>query len=157
MRGFYLKGILFSTYFHFNDIRSKWPEQFHRITFVSISPSLKIRDDIERFCSDKGKITITVCDQSEEQSLAIHADLRQIFSQEKYGIKTAIVNEANELIHKSDGTTPLLFTPRVWSQLTEEEQSAPDVFKVVYQLNRKDLNYLGNRNMWNRVIKKQGV
>lgn len=148
------QGNLISTYFHYTDIRIKWPEQFHNTTFVSISPAEQIRDKVDKLCSNILKPVVRVCDLSEEQSLAIHADLKLIFSEENYDLETCIVKKANELIEKTENDSPLLFTPRVWAELSDEEKALPNVFKVVYQINSKDLNLLGKKNRWERVPEK---
>ncbi len=149
------KGKLISTYFHYSDIRSKWPEQLHNIAFVSISPDQTIKDKIDKLYGTKKIINIRICDLNEEQSLAIHADLLLIFPKDKYKISTCIVEKANELIKNSNIEDPVLFTPRVWAQLTEEEKNYPGVFKVVYKINNKDLNVLGKNLNWKISNKKR--
>lgn len=146
------EGELLSTYFHFNEIRMRWPRQFHRVSFLTIRPDTAIRAQIlKRYGSNKG-LDIIICDQDEKKAPAIQADLEQIFLGEKFFLKTVIVKRAGELINKQNVDAPLLFTPRVWAQLNEKEKNNPQTFKVVYKIEAEELDSIGKEKQW---IKKQ--
>jgi GntR family transcriptional regulator len=144
------EGVIISTYFHFNEIRLRWPDRFRDILFVPIQPDHKIRREIQDRYPDPNQIQLRVCDKDELKAMAIKADLQRIFPPAEFDINLSIKKDPAGFFKDSGPEHILLFTPRIWDQLSEKEKKHPRSFKVTYQILPEQISNLGDKLKWRK-------
>ena len=142
-------GAVVGTYFHYNDIRLRWPGRFTEIAFVAIRPDPSLRTQLARRVGAKAPATVRLCEMDLEKARNIAADLVPILPPNRYRIVPHVVKRPGELL-KGGGEHPILFAPRVWGGLTAEERSDPRAVEVRYSIPPGELAELGDRFGWRR-------
>ncbi len=143
-------GPVVATYFHYNEVRRRWPHRLHEIRFTAIHPDPQIPSRVtSRVRRGKCK-TLTLCEFEESMALNIASDLSLLFPGDKYRIEPRVVERANELLGSSQRRTPVLFAPRVWDALTRQERAHPRAIKVFYVFTQDELDAMGRHFGWPR-------
>jgi GntR family transcriptional regulator len=142
-------GAMVGTYFHYNDIRIRWPGRLSEIAFVAIRPDPALRARLAPRLGAKTPTTVLLCEMDREKARNIAADLVPILPPARYRIVPHVVKRPGELL-KSGGKHPILFAPRVWGALTPEERSDPRAIEVRYFIPPAELAELGERFGWRR-------
>jgi hypothetical protein len=145
------EGTVVATYFHYNDIRRRWPHRLHRIDFAAIRPDPDLLPLLEAATPGRSRwITLRLCEYEKTMGANIAADLSVMLPPDRYRIQPVRVERAGDLFEAHLGRTPLLFSPRVWKDLTEEQRSDPRAFRVTYRFEPSALESLGEKHGWAR-------
>jgi len=144
-------GPIVATYFHYNEVRRRWPHRLHEIRFAAIHPDPRLPKDPRIARSSGKRITLTLCEFDEPMARNIAADLTALFVAERFLLKTRLVRRANELLQVSGSRGPVLFSPRGWGGLTPDERNDPRAVKVLYVFTNQELAEMGNRFGWRRL------
>jgi DNA-binding transcriptional regulator YhcF (GntR family) len=142
-------GPVIGTYFHYNEIRQRWPRRLHEVHFVSVRPDAALASRV-RLPAGTGKHrTIHVVEFEEQKAANIAADLESLFPRDRFQLKPKVVTSASEPL-VADGRTPLIYTPRTWAALTDEQRADPRVIKATYVIAPDDRERLGDNFGWRR-------
>ena len=76
------------------------------------------------------------------------ADLTAILPPDQFRIETRIVQEPGAALDATEDATPVLFSPRLWWRLSEEQKQHPRAYEVRYVIAADDLRHLGRRFAW---------
>ncbi|MEE9464847.1 MAG: GntR family transcriptional regulator [Candidatus Neomarinimicrobiota bacterium] len=139
-----------ATYYHYDEIRQRWPESLPDIHFVTILPDPSIVNQVKFQAPARNGSTVTICETAYRMATNLVIDLTPLLSREGYTIETRIVKTANELLSSTDTDTPLIFSPQLWSALTRQEQADPRVIRMYYGIKHDDLENLGRHLDWSR-------
>ncbi len=140
------KGPVVATYFHYNEIRRRWPERLHEIRFAAIAPDPALA---RRFShSGTRRLTLQLCEYEEAMAWNIIADLSLLFPEDRFLLKPRVTRTPRRLIGSASKRTPLLFSPRLWDTLTEEERAQPHVHGVGYRFLPEELERIGHDFDW---------
>ncbi|MFH2002749.1 MAG: GntR family transcriptional regulator [Planctomycetota bacterium] len=142
-------GPVVATYFHYNDIRRRWPHRLDEIRFVSIRPDPGLAARIGPV-PRRGRKAVILCEFEEQKAINIAADLESVLPRARYSLKPLVVKKASEALDAKAGRTPVVLTPRIWAQLKPDEQTRPGLFKVFYTITPQDLAALGEQAGWKR-------
>lgn len=139
-------GAVVATYFHYNDLRVRWPARLAEIRFAAIRPDPAITGRVAG--PRKGtRATLLLCETEEGKARSIAADLSLLFSPADYRIEPQTVQEPGELL-KGPSRTPVLFAPRIWDRLSESQQSDPRAVEVRYMIPPEEMSTLGAHFGW---------
>jgi GntR family transcriptional regulator len=139
-------GPIVATYFHYNELRVRWPAALAAIRFVAIRPDPSIADRVPR--PRRGvRTTLILCETDAAQAVNIAADLSLLLPPARYRIEPRAVRDPAELL-RARGRTPLLFSPRVWDRLRESQQADPRAIEVRYHIPREEIDALGRHFGW---------
>ncbi len=136
-------GTMIATYFHFNEIRRRWPRRISDIHFVSIQPDPRLRSDLRMLDLPDGDTVLIVCEYDEQMASNVASDLTLLFKDESYRVDPRVVSSANAMLKRSSQHSLLLFPPRVWGDLSTEERSHSRAKKVPYRFTEEALDSLG--------------
>ena len=136
-------GIIIATYFHYNDIRCRWPHRLHEVRFVTITPD---PDLIKRLPRDVRHVVLYEKDQATADTLT--ADLSPLLVPEGYEIVPVVSTEIDKELRNTSNDTIALIAPRAWSSLGKDSQSNPRVFEANYVIKDEDLTSLGDDMGW---------
>ncbi len=140
-------GAIIATYFHYNDIRRRWPHRLHEVLFVSIAPDPTL---VRRLPDDTRRVQLCERDQVTAENLA--ADLSSLLAAEGYEIAPLVSKNLNTMIAENNEQTILLIAPRAWTSLNSQSQANPRVFAANYVINTGDLDTLGKKLGWNTRV-----
>jgi GntR family transcriptional regulator len=141
-------GDVVATYFHYNDVRQRAPERLARVNFVTIRPDEALAERIGRG-GRRGKPRVSLVERDESMARSIAADVSVILAPLGVApVPVMVTNPADAIAAAKPGET-LLFSPRMWGALTDEQRSDGRSVEVRYVIDAAELAALGERLGWN--------
>jgi hypothetical protein len=138
-------GPLIATYFHYNDIRTRWPERFAAVRFVAIHPDPALSARLASFRRGRGRTRVLVCEREAPMVANVAADVRAVLPAARYDVATRVESSPGAALAAAPKGTPVLFAPRIWAALTPAERADPRAVEIRYVIEPKDLAALGER------------
>ena len=135
-------GEILATYFHYNEIRTRWPDRLDSIRFATIRPERELARHLRKRRRGAGKITVTLCELDAPTLEAVAADLSVILPPGGFVLRQRLVQDPVDAL-SGRGRSPVLLPPRVWSRLSVEQRSDPRVFQVRYVFDPDELETIG--------------
>ena len=143
------RGLIVGTYFHYNDIRTRWPARFPEVRFVAIRPDAKLPDRLRGFARRGRRMVVRVCEREASMAANIAADVAGILPPDRYDVVPVVEPTPGATLARSTRNRgPLLFAPRVWGTLTDEQRADPRAVEVRYIVDPHDLAELGLERRW---------
>lgn len=162
-------GPVVATYFHYNDIRTRWPERFPDVHFVAIHPDPAVAARLAQFRDRvrdgqtergrarrgqargqarirgraRGRTTVLVCEREPAMARNIAADVRAILPADRFDVTARVESSPGAALATAPSGTPLLFAPRVWAALSPARRADPRAMEIRYLIEPKDLAELG--------------
>jgi len=145
------EGALVATYFHYNELRRRWPRRLDDVRFATIRVAPQLLDELHRLGAGAGKRTrLPLCELEPAIADNIAADVRALLPEDEFQVVPTVVASASELLTPRR-RTPLLFSPRVWGLLADEERAHPLALEVRYAFPAEELDALGRHFHWARI------
>lgn len=142
-------GTVVGTYFHYNDVRLRWPERLPEVQFLPIVPEASLAGALSRGRRrGSGKTTVQLCERDAAMAGNIAADLVRILPADRFRMATRVVSRAEEALESPRSTDPLLLSPRMWGELSPELRKDPRVHQVRYVFDPGALDALGGAQGW---------
>ena len=141
-------GLLVGTYFHYNDIRQRWPHRLDEVRFVAIAPDAGLAQRLPPRGRAGRRQRLLVCELDESKAINIAADLRNVFSEDHYRLEPRVLPSPVKL-PAVGGSDVLLVSPRVWGVLNERERAR--VVAIRYCMRAHELEALGVQLGWERA------
>jgi GntR family transcriptional regulator len=141
-------GILVATYFHYNDIRARWPKRLGQVQFASIHPDPTLAAQVRAIVPTETRTTVILCEREAEKARNIAADLGAVLPSPTFEIRTVVSNNATTALHVAGKTQPVLFAPRVWGALGPVERADPRALEVRYVFDPAELTAVAERFQW---------
>lgn len=138
-------GIVVSTYFHYNDVRQRWPDRTDDVRFVAIAPDQELVRALPGSAGDQGPQRLIVCELDESKAVNIAADLSVLLPPPRYRVESRVLSSPLSLPHKRPGDV-LLVAPRVWGAMSEGVRK--EVVLIRYTLRNYELEALGESFGW---------
>ncbi len=135
--------IVIATWFHYNDVRRRWPDLLHRVEFVTIRPDLSTLADVtaERWW---------VVESDEATAGAVAGDLTAALEQDSSEIRPHVTSDPGATMDELIDDSPVLFPPRVWAELDPAVREHPRAFELRYVIDSDELKAVANRHRWRR-------
>ncbi len=143
-----------ATYFHYNEIRRRWPLLLPQIYFVGVRPTAELAEQLLARNSKGKRQGVLLCEFDEASAKNIAADLLASLPAGRFAVETRVVERAGEALESSRSRRPVLFAPRVWNALSEAERRDPRAHVVDYSILREDLQALGEYFAWPRASRR---
>jgi GntR family transcriptional regulator len=140
-------GPVVATYFHYNDVRSRWPARLASVRFVAIRPDPSLADRLAEGRAGDRPIGVTLCEREPAMAANIAADLSSILPADRFRIARRLADEPKALLDRRGGG-PVLFSPRVWGELGPAERANPRAVEVRYVFDPAELEALGTELGW---------
>lgn len=131
---------LVTTYFHYNDIRRRWPHLLGRMKFVTVH----IDERVLSLLQSVSKATLIETDEPTAQ--AVEADLRSALDH-PIELEILVSDNPARAIEESKGEL-VLCPPRVWSSLSEQERALDHCIAVNYLFDESELSRLAQELAW---------
>lgn len=138
-------GPLVATYFHYNDIRTRWPERSAAVRFVAIHPDPALSARLASFRRGRGRTRVLVCEREAPMAANVAADVKAVLPAARYDVAARVERSPGAALAAAHKGTPVLFAPRVWAALTPAERADPRAVEIRYVIEPKDLTALGEQ------------
>jgi len=137
-----------ATYFHYNDLRIRWPERFPAIRFLPISPDPGLAQRLRGKSSSANRTRVLLCERDEPMLRNIAADVARILPADEFRVVQKVTRRPAGILGRTGARTPVLVSPRVWGDLPEPVRDDPRVHEVRYVFDPNDLESLGRDLGW---------
>ena len=136
-------GLLISTFFHFRDVRRRWPDRLGDLHFVAIHPEPGLADRIR---TSVGKLPeqVLVCETEPSMAENVAADLRPVLLPANIRAEPHVIENDGTLLELLDSGAVCLFAPRVWGALSACVREHPGALEARYCIRPADLDALGS-------------
>jgi hypothetical protein len=141
-------GNLVATYFHYNDIRSRWPKRLAQVQFASIHPDPALAARVRAIDHAEARTVVILCEREAEMARKVAGDLATVLAPPAFEIRTLVAINPATALHVAGRTQPVLFAPRVWGTLGPTERADPRALEVRYLFDRAELDAVGERFQW---------
>jgi hypothetical protein len=138
-------GLVVATYFHYNEVRRRWPGRLADVRFLPIAPEPGLA---ERIGASKGKRTVVLCEREENMARNIAADLSRVLPASRFQVVTRVVEDPSKFLDGTGDRSLVLLSPRVWGEVPERHRRRPHVRQVRYVFDSKDLDALAADQGW---------
>jgi len=139
---------LVATYFHYNDIRARWPKRLGQVQFASIHPDPSLAAQVRALVPTETRTTVILCEREADKARNIAADLAAVLPSPTFDIRTLVSSNPTTALHVAGKTQPVLFAPRVWGALGPVERADPRALEVRYLFDSAELTAAGERFHW---------
>ena len=137
-----------ATYFHYNDLRVRWPERFPSVRFLPISPDPGLRERLRSATAPGKRSTVVLYEREEPMLRNIAADVSRILPAREFRVVPKIVRGPAAILGKLGARHPVLVSPRLWGDLPEALREDPRVHEVRYVVQPAELEALGRDLGW---------
>lgn len=139
---------LVATFFHYNDIRARWPKRLGQVQFASIHPDPSLAAQVRALVPTETRTTVILCEREADKARNIAADLAAVLPSPGFDIRTLVSSNPTTALHVAGKTQPVLFAPRVWGALGPVERADPRALEVRYLFDAAELAAMGERFQW---------
>ena len=141
-------GPVVGTYFHYNEIRLRWPQRLPQVHFLPIVPEASLVETLSAGRQRSGKVTVQLCERDAAMAGNIAADLLRILPPDRFRVTTRVVPRAEEALEGRPSAGALLLWPRMWGELPPRLRNDPRVHQVRYVFDAEALDALGRTQGW---------
>ena len=147
-------GPIVATYFHYHEVRQSWPHRRGDLHFVAIRPDPDLPG---RLPTRRGPdpVAAIVCEFDEPKAVNTVAELALLMPPSDFVLRPVVSVRAGELL-ESEETVPVIFPPRVWAALTDEERGHERAHHLRFFIDPEELEQLGAELDW-RERAQRGV
>jgi GntR family transcriptional regulator len=149
-------GLLVGTYFHFNEIRARWPERGRDLRFLPV----QLDPDLALLLGDPetggGRTTVRLCETSAARAHNVMPDLSTILPPERFQIQPLLVESPSEALETNESAS-VLFSPRLWARLDERSRCDPRATLLRYLVSAEDVGNLFRTNAGRSEEKRRQV
>jgi len=139
-------GTVLSTYFHYNDVRRRWPWRLADVHFLTIRPDPALGARLTRPRSGR-RPRLVVLERDAETAANVAADLSALLPRARR-LETVVSDDPRAFLARVPGETLVLCPPRVWAALEGAQRAHPRVLEVRYRFEAAELEELGGRLGW---------
>ena len=140
-------GLIVATYFHYNDIRRRWPHRLREVRFMTIGPDPALVRRLPKPAKAGEPVTVLVCERDEPTAQNIAADVSVMLPPGAYRVETLVTDRPGD-VPDDGGVGPVLFSPRVWSDLDEPRRAHPRALEASYVLDAGEIESIGAELGW---------
>jgi DNA-binding transcriptional regulator YhcF (GntR family) len=141
-------GVLVATYFHYNDIRTRWPERSASVHFVAIHPDPALAARLQQFEPRGRRTRVLLCERDATMAGNIAADLRSVLPSDRFELVPTVESSVGSALATADPNAAVLFSPREWGSLIPAQRADPRAIEIRYLIDPKDLTTLGQELDW---------
>ena len=138
-------GALIATYFHYNEIRRRWPQRLADVHFVSIAPDPALATRLLR--DGVPPLSLTLCELDEPTLEAVAADLSLVLPEPKFQLSRRLLERAEQALALATDDTVLL-PPRVWGALPAADRATSHLVHLRYVFNDEELDRVARQLTW---------
>lgn len=140
-------GEIVATYFHYNDLRRRFPRRFEKIQFIAIRPDAALPARVAARRRGGKSREILVCEREPTMLAMILSDLSNLFPPERFRLTPHLLKTPASLLTGRDARLRLV-APRIWGSLSAGERADPRVMEIRYVFDPVQLDRLADELHW---------
>jgi GntR family transcriptional regulator len=140
-------GEIVATYFHYNDLRRRWPRRLSQIHFVAIKPDETLPARVAARRQGARAQELLICERDAMMLSMIVSDLSNLFPTIRYTLTPRLLNESSPLLSGRDARLRLV-APRIWGSLDAEQRVDPRVMEIRYVFDSLQIDRLADELHW---------
>lgn len=144
------EGPVLATYFHFQEIRRRWPLRLKDIHFAAVQPDPTILYQLRAVAKNTKTQIVTLGETDASRAANILPDLERLFDAAPVRLKTAIAKTPAKLI-SARRRGPMLLSPRIWAQLDAEAKQKARAIQIRYVWSEGDLAAIAEELNWTPI------
>lgn len=133
-------GLLVAAYFHFNDLRERWPDRSSDMRFVAVSLDSELRRRVQAGVED-GHDRFVICETKESRAHNVLPDLNSLIRDIPVTLESLVVDPPGSALPRAH-PDPVLFSPRLWAELDEDQRSNPRSLLLRYVIEPAEMRRL---------------
>lgn len=138
-------GVMIGTYFHFSELRHRWPERRGDMYFPTLHPDPALRERLLEVLEGGGQNVVPLCERDPVLAEAMSEDVERLLR----GVEIVpTVDRSPRQVSDASPGRPILVAPRLWDFLPDELKSDPAVIEVRYVFRPYDLEALASALDW---------
>ncbi len=145
-------GAVIATYFHYNEVRRRWPKRLSDVRFLAIAPE---PDLASRFVTTtpggRARSKVILCERDESMARNIAADLVRMLPSADDALTIRIVERAKDCLRGASERARILVSPRLFGELPANLREDPRITQVRYVFDPAALDALGDEQRWERT------
>lgn len=141
-------GPIVGTYFHYNELRSRWRDRRADLRFVVIAPNADVAQRVRAEQGSEGCTMLHLCELDDDMAHNMAADLAVQLPRDDYEVKPLVVETPSAAFDALEAPAPIVFSPRTWGLLSETERRHPRSYKLDYVIDREDAERIGREFHW---------
>jgi DNA-binding transcriptional regulator YhcF (GntR family) len=142
-------GLILATYFHYNEVRLRWPDRIEDVRFLAIAPEADLaRRLLGGRPGRRRRMTVVLVEREEAMARNIAADLVRLLPASTFRVVTRVVPDAEAALGAARPPAPVLLSPRMWGELTDRARRDRRVHQVRYTFDAAGLESLGAEQGW---------
>jgi GntR family transcriptional regulator len=135
-------GPILATFFHFQEVRHRWPRRQSDIHFVTIQPDPGLPERIRnRLRQDPARVLLWEREETMAENVA--SDLRSVFQPCGVPVEPRVLRKGSSPTENLKTREVCLFAPRVWAGLAPQVRKHPRAFEATYRIRHADMEGLG--------------
>lgn len=142
------EGDVLATYFHYNEVRTRWPRRLGGVRFASIRPDEGVATRLRAMTGGRRPKRVTLCEFDAPTAEAVRADLSVLLPPDEFEVETRVVTAGGEALAPGAVGGPVLFPPRVWGALGGGERAHPRAVQVRYLFDKVEIAAIGAQAGW---------
>jgi GntR family transcriptional regulator len=140
-------GPVVATYFHYNDVRRRWPARLSEVRFAAIRPDPALIAQLGAL-APRARRTLVLCELDASMAENIAADLAPLLPAFRLELVTRVVADPAAGLAALGAGELALFSPRAWALLTPAQQADPRAHGIRYVFAEGELAALGSELGW---------
>jgi DNA-binding transcriptional regulator YhcF (GntR family) len=141
-------GLIVATYFHYNDVRQRWPERLADVRFLAIAPEPDLARRMKRGSGSSRRRRVILCEKDLPMARNIAADLGRILPAKDFHLETDVVLRAEACLKRRHADDTILLSPRMWGEAPARLRDDPRVHQVRYVFDAEELEALAAEQGW---------
>jgi DNA-binding transcriptional regulator YhcF (GntR family) len=147
-------GEIVATYFHYNDIRRRFPQRLAKIHFIAIRPDETLPKRITALQRDRRPREILVCEREPIMLSMIVSDLSTLLPRERFRLTPHLLKNPAALPAGRDSRLRLV-APRIWGSLSDEQRADPRIMEIRYVFDQVQIDRLAEELHWPERIQQK--
>lgn len=151
-------GPIIATYFHYNEIRRRWPDRLPGVRFATITVDPRLAGLVQELAGPRrsgAKIAVNLYELDRPTLEAVRADLSVVLPASRFTLHPVLIGDPAEALATAPERVALV-TPRVWGELTRQQRATGRAIEVRYVFASEELDAVGRALGWPRADRAQG-
>jgi DNA-binding transcriptional regulator YhcF (GntR family) len=136
-----------STYFHYNDVRRRWPRRLADVRFLTIRPGPELAKRLAQG-SSRAEPRLLILERDAETAANVAADVSLLLEPGRFRLETVVAEDPAAFLAGVPDGALVLCAPRVWGGLANKLRAHPRVVEVRYRFDAHELEALGASLGW---------
>lgn len=146
-------GPIIATYFHYNEIRRRWPDRLSGVRFATITVDPQLASLVQEAAGPRrsgAKVAVNLYELDQPTLAAVRADLSTVLPASQFALYPVLISNPAEALAIAPDRVALV-APRVWGELTQQQRATGRAIEVRYVFASEELDAVGHALRWPRA------